>query len=426
MQQQTFADKFLKHLDKIDRTEVEAFIQRTVRERDFVARLFEVLIEGIVVVDDAFQVSMINAAARRILRLPSNRRILGDPLVGVLAGIEPLLEIVLDFIGEPVPVLDEEVVLHPDTGRVYSVHLLPIAPADASDGEDRSEARQAGAALILHDVTPTREKQARNAQAEKLASLATLTAGVAHEIKNPLNSLSIHAQLLDRAVADLDPDSDVSPEKREKTARRVKESCSVIAEEVDRLRQCVDDFIEAARPRRPRFQPADINRLVRVVVDMATLEFEDRGIRIETGLDPDLPLARVDDKMAQSALRNLMRNAVEAIEAARRPRGEGLITLRTRVVDEMVALEVADNGCGIPSENVTKIFEPYFTTKFNGSGLGLMAVARIVRDHEGHLSVDSREGEGTTFTLEFPIVTQRIKLLEASPGTDEAAGDATP
>lgn len=420
MQQQTFADKFLKHLDKIDRADIEAFIMRTVRERDFVARLFDVLIEGIVVVDGEFRVTMLNTAARRILRLGSRKRIAGEYLPDLLDSVEALRRIVVDFADNPAPILDEEIVLNPESRRTYSLHLLPIGGDEAAP---QAEAEQGGAALILHDVTPTREKQARDAQAEKIASLATLTAGVAHEIKNPLNSLSIHAQLLERDVRELAPQGSEAGEKS--PAFRIVRSCAVIAEEVDRLRKCVDDFIEAARPSRPRFQPMDLNRIVRSVVEMAALEFDDRGIQIETVLDPDLPVVRVDEKLVQNALRNLIRNAVDAIEAARRPAAERRISLRTLPGDETAILEISDNGCGIPHENLTKIFEPYYTTKFNGSGLGLMAVARIVRDHEGRLAVESHESDGATFTLEFPAVTRRVKLLEGGQGIAALEGPET-
>ncbi|HUT26255.1 MAG TPA: ATP-binding protein, partial [Sumerlaeia bacterium] len=230
-------------------------------------------------------------------------------------------------------------------------------------------------------------------------------------------SLSIHAQLLDRIARDLVPrDGGVARTKppSRKSMKRIVQSCAAIQEEVDRLRQCVDDFIEAARPHKPVLVLNDLNRFVESVVRMADLELEALGIQIEMLLEPDLPAILADERLIQSALRNLLRNAVEAIEAARRPADQRRVTLRTWAVDESVMLEIADTGCGIAREDMPKIFEPYFTTKFDGSGLGLMAVVRIVRDHNGEISVKSEEGAGTTFTVELPVATRRQKLLESA------------
>jgi len=409
MPERTFAERFFERLGKIDPSEIESFVLRTVRERDFIARIFEALTEGILVVDADLRVSMVNAAARRILRLPPKRRVTGESLLDFLKP-SPLREIVEAFVRDPGPIQNQEVELGARLRRIYNVHLLPIGETESGRPPDAT-------ALILQDLTPAHEKQARTAQAEKIASLANLTVGVAHEIKNPLNSLSIHAQLLDRIARDLVPrDGGVARTKppSRKSMKRIVQSCAAIQEEVDRLRQCVDDFIEAARPHKPVLVLNDLNRFVESVVRMADLELEALGIQIEMLLEPDLPAILADERLIQSALRNLLRNAVEAIEAARRPADQRRVTLRTWAVDESVMLEIADTGCGIAREDMPKIFEPYFTTKFDGSGLGLMAVVRIVRDHNGEISVKSEEGAGTTFTVELPVATRRQKLLESA------------
>jgi signal transduction histidine kinase len=237
----------------------------------------------------------------------------------------------------------------------------------------------------------------------------TLTAGVAHEIKNPLNSLSIHAQLLERAAADL---SGSSFPAKSKTIERIARSCDVIREEVERLRKCVDDFIDAARPRRPNFALHNLSAIVETVLDMAALEFEERAIHVEKYFDPDVPPLPLDERQIFQALRHLVRNAVEAIDAARRTPENRRLTVRTDTANDVVTLEIADRGCGISKENLPKVFEPYFTTKFNGSGLGLMAVGRIIREHGGFITVNSTEGEGTTFTIDLPVLNPRVKLLE--------------
>ena len=413
MQQRAFAEKFLKHLDKIDPVEVESFILRTVKERDFTARIFETLVEGVVVFDADCRISLVNTAACRILHWPRGRRIVGDNLLD-LVDAGPLRDRIEAFLRDPRPLRNEEIVLRPRSKKVYNLHLLPLAPDEDAPEPPETAAGDTNlapnaAALVLQDLTPSLTRQQRESQERKIASLATLTAGVAHDIKNPLNSLSIHAQLLERSAQDFAGRLEAPPSK---ALERISHSCAAIAEEVERLRGCVDDFIEAARPHEPNLEMNDLNAIVRSTADMAHLEFEARQIQIETYLDPDLPTLPLDEGQFQHLLRNLLRNSLEAILSARRPPGQGQVVLRTRLGDDVVVLEVCDNGAGIAKADMPKVFEPYFTTKFNGSGLGLMAVGRIVREHGGQISVTSTEEEETTFTIELPVVTRRIRLLE--------------
>ena len=411
MQQRGFVDRFLEHLDKIDPAEVESFIQRTVAQRDFYARIFETLTEGVIIVDGAFHITMVNLAARRALRWPARRRIVGEPLLNLLDE-GPLHDLAAGFVQNPRKALNEEIVLRWQSQRVYIVHLLPILDPQATE-------TVTGAAIILQDLTSARARQARTAQAEKIASLMTLTAGVAHEIKNPLNSLSIHAQLLDQAASDLSDSGHGSA----KTVGRILQCCGVIREEVERLRHCVDDFIVAAQPSSTVFAPRNLNHIVEAVVRMAGLEFEERGIHVALSLDGEVPPLSIDERQMQQALRNLLRNAIDAVEGARRPPEERHIAIRTVASDESVTLEFSDSGCGIPEADLPKIFEPYYTTKFNGSGLGLVAVGRIVREHGGLITVSSTVGEGTTFTIELPVLNPRIKLLGS--GKKEDSGKTT-
>jgi two-component system, sporulation sensor kinase E len=400
--QRKFAERFLAHLNKIGPEEIENFVKRTVRERDFITRILETLTEGIVVIDPLAKITITNAAARRILRLPAQTK-LQNELLPELLPEGPLRDLVLSFLSKPRVIQDQEILLRSNARKIYNVHLLPIETPDAGGTFE-------SAALILQDLTPSLDRQMRTTQAEKIASLATLTAGVAHEIKNPLNSLSIHAQLLARVVRELGVTRHHHA-RPQASFERIQKSCDVIAEEVERLRKCVDDFIDAARPRRPLLAPANLNQLVSSVAEAARLEFEERQIHVEVLLESDLPPILLDEKQMRHALRNLLRNAIEAIENARRPAGERHIALRTAVVGDMVQLVISDSGDGIASEDLPKIFEPYFTTKFNGSGLGLMAVARIIREHDGEVSVSSQRGEGATFTLGFPVLTRQVKLL---------------
>jgi len=252
-----------------------------------------------------------------------------------------------------------------------------------------------GTLLHIEDVTDRRSKEARLHRAESLASLTTLAAGVAHEIKNPLGSISIHIQLIQKTMS--------SPKRLDR--KTVRHYLDVVNEEVDRLNRIVVDFLFAVRPMDARLEEADVNKLLEDLLEFVHFELEEAKIELIPRLAEDLPLLEFDEKLLKQALLNIINNAVAAM-----PKG-GTLTVSTERRGEVVLVHVRDTGSGISDENMAKIFEPYFTTKDFGSGLGLTVVYKIVKEHGGEINVKSREGEGTTFTISLPIPIKELRLL---------------
>jgi len=224
-----------------------------------------------------------------------------------------------------------------------------------------------------------------------------LAAGVAHEIGNPLNSLHIHLQLMERKVHELNDDAKAE----------LQESIDVARSEIARLDSIITQFLRAIRPSPPQLHPENINAIVEEAVRFFTPEIHDRDVVVEQELRSDLPLLQIDRDQMKQALYNVIKNSLEAIKH------RGTLRIRTDMDDTHVLIRFVDTGSGMSAENLGRVFEPYFTTKPSGTGLGLLIVRRIVREHGGELSIESSEDKGMTLTIRLPYIEKRVRMLEA-------------
>jgi signal transduction histidine kinase len=261
--------------------------------------------------------------------------------------------------------------------------------------------RITGSLVHIDDITEKRNREIRLRRAENLASLTTLAAGVAHEIKNPLGAISIHLQLLQKALA---KNNNVNNTDNQQNPLFDK-YFSVLNEEVDRLNRIVVDFLFAVRPMTLELREGDLNQLIAELAFFIKAELEQAGIRLLLELDDKLLPVLFDERFMKQVLLNLIKNAQAAM-----PKG-GLLTIATIGSDSEIRISICDTGIGISPENLKKIFEPYFTTKDNGTGLGLTLVYKIIREHQGDISVDSREGGGTDFEIILPVYHKEHRLI---------------
>jgi signal transduction histidine kinase len=243
--------------------------------------------------------------------------------------------------------------------------------------------RQLGSMALLKDAGSLKTLQSLVSYSAKLTALGRLTAGVAHEVKNPLNAMAIHLELLKDQLR-------ASPE-------GVQESLQVIESEIRRLDRVVQGFLKFVRPQELQLTPTDLNRLVEEVVGLLRMEWEAAGVQFELQLDEALPALAMDEELIRQALLNVLLNACQAM-----PKGgwARIVTLRERA---MVCIRIADEGTGIPPEDLDKIFRLYYTTKTEGSGVGLSLVYRTLQLHDGDVRVTSEVGRGTTVSLFLPV-----------------------
>ncbi len=255
-----------------------------------------------------------------------------------------------------------------------------------------------------------RAAEARAGAAERMAEIGAMTGGLAHEIKNPLSTIGLNAQLLAESVGDLSIDQD--------ERRRVLARVTTLGREVDRLRDILSDFLEFAGKVQAERRQTDVRELIEELIDFYQPEADRQGVRLRCQL-PDEPLiAWIDPKLIKQAVLNLMLNATQAMVGARgsaepSEAGDDLILRGVAGRDdegrEVVKVHVTDTGPGIEPGTLTRIFEPYYTTRGGvgggggGSGLGLPTSRRLIEAHEGEIHVHSEVGKGTDFVLALPV-----------------------
>ena len=274
-----------------------------------------------------------------------------------------------------------------------------------SDESDGNKPEAVGRAVILRDITQTHRDTQETIEVEKFSALTMLAAGVAHEIGNPLNSLNIHLQLMQRNLDKAPP----------KLRSKLEESVLVARSEVTRLDNIITQFLRAIRPQSLQPEPSDINRIVDEVFDFLHVEIQDRDVLVEKQLGHGLPLLQIDRDQIKQAFYNICRNSFQAMNSG------GILRVSTALDAAHVRIVFMDSGGGISPDNITRIFEPYFTTKSGGNGLGLLIVRRIVRAHGGEVILESSPGRGLTVTILLPRVDQRVRFLEQ--GTTESSND---
>jgi two-component system, sporulation sensor kinase E len=286
-------------------------------------------------------------------------------------------------------------ILHP-AHRILNFYVVPLM---AEDDDQPGRRQHAGYALIMRDFTERHREAQETLESERIAALQLLAAGVAHEIGNPLNSLTIHLQLLERRLRKL-PDAERA---------QLLQPLSVAQEEIKRLDSIVTQFLRAIRPAPLQRAPHDLNSLVRDAADFLAPELKSRNILLELDLAPGLPVLDVDQDQLKQAFFNIIKNASEAMKQG------GLLKIRTGSDADWVNVTFADTGGGMSQETMARVFEPYFTTKKGGSGLGLMITQRIIRAHGGEVVLESDPGRGLRLTLRLPRHDRQVQMLPGAP-----------
>jgi len=241
--------------------------------------------------------------------------------------------------------------------------------------------------------------QRRARRAERLAEIGSMTSGLAHEIKNPLSTIGLNAQLLSESIEDLE----ITENDRGRLIRRI----TALRHETERLKGILEDFLGFAGELRMSFARSDINRMVSELADFYEPQAQSAGVRMRVDLCSDELMATVDAPHIKQAMLNLMLNAVNAMETMPSGLRELIVRTTTSIDPEtrepMIHLHITDTGPGMDDATRERVFHPYFTTRSGGTGLGLSIARRIVEAHHGHIELHTEPGKGSDFSIVIPM-----------------------
>ena len=326
--------------------------------------------EGVISTDPEDRVLIVNRMAERITGW-TQADAAGKPIGEVF---HPEVDVLVDRNG---------------TSRRIEADKSPVLDEDG---------RRVGTVLVFRDVTEKAQTEAAMVNAQKLESLGVLAGGIAHEIRNPLSAINISISSIERACGS---SMRLEPEKKEKIDRILEQMKSAAA----KMGLVVQRVMDYSKPFPPRKEAVDLNRVIEEAVRLSLSTLRKREIEVLKDLSPDIATCRVDAQMIEQVLVNLITNACQAMEGAE---GAKLLEIASAVQDGRIVLRVSDSGPGVPLSLREKVFDPFFTTRKDGTGIGLSFSHRIVADNAGTLRVDASRWGGAEFRIELPVAKEGV------------------
>ena len=380
---QHFLKRVLEKIDKLEIDKVRDLCYELLNEQERLSAVIESLPEGILIGDEHHRILHINRAFHLLVPV-GDAPLAHEPLWKSIED-EDIAEFCHTHLTTSAGKNEEIFTLSTSRGlRTLKCVILPLV----------SQNKIVGNIVRIEDISEEQLNAARLYRAEQLASLTNLTANVAHEIKNPLASIGIYIQLMRRAM-----------DKKHIDRQLISDNLVIIKEEIDRLNDIVVDFLFSVRPIDLRMQEVSLHNIIKECIDLLRPEMEAGSIETTQSINRDIPTIDGDRKYLKQAFINVMKNAIEAM-----PHG-GALRIQARATSSDVEITIADNGIGIDPALSNKIFEPYFTTKDTGSGIGLTEVYKIIHEHLGEITLRPASRAGTECVITLPVSRSSRRLL---------------
>ncbi|MDR2436410.1 MAG: hypothetical protein LBD33_03855 [Puniceicoccales bacterium] len=372
--------KLTEKLNSLEARELHTLIQRLYAEQEACYKIFNLVNDGILILTNLWTIEYANRAANEIFELSNGQQ----PLEQCVPELSFLRQSLRTYKGS-IPFIIKELEIKYPRKKLLNIGGMRLLLEHKNDVF----------ILVVHDVTAMHDCIERQVKSERFSTINLLASGVAHELGNPLNAIVLRMQLMQKQL-DRIPQSD--------GRKQLQKSIGVCKREIDRLDGIIKNFLQAIRPKKLVLRPTNVETVINRVLDTLIPELLNRSIAIVRNYSA-APAILADEQQLEQAFFNIIKNAMEASP------NHSNIFICNKLNATQLMVEFTDNGSGIAEENMLKVATPYFSTKKNGNGLGLMIVERILREHGATLTIESQVNCGTKITVIFPIKDPSLPIL---------------
>lgn len=404
-----YVERVIDMLPKLSSEEVKRVLMEVVSENSMLDSLIESFSTGLILVDKKWRILQVNKAAKRILRIsPDEEKYEDELLFNVIEENEEISEWLKNIADTHKTNVREE--FSSSSSSDGSVRFLAVSVFSFVQKTEIS-----GSIVKIEDITQQKAKAVLDRRLENMEGLTNLAAGMAHEIKNPLGAISIHIQLVQKAINKKRGGDGTLPDKK-----FLEEHLDIVNDEIEKLNELVMDFLFAVRPVNAKLTLSDPEEILSSICDFVSPEFNKSHVLLKMELLKEKKRIMIDEKLFRQVIINIAQNAFYAVKAkfpgcteenTNSQEMPGIVIFKTTIIEDNFVISISDNGIGMDSETVGRIFEPYFTTKANGTGLGMTMSYKIIKEFGGDIQVKSEKGTGSVFFISLPVPQTETKLL---------------
>lgn len=404
-----YVERVIDMLPKLSSEEVKRVLMEVVSENSMLDSLIESFSTGLILVDKKWRILQVNKAAKRILRISPDEEKYEDELIfNVIEENKEISEWLKNIADTHKTNVREE--FSSSSSSDGSVRFLAVSVFSFVQKTEIS-----GSIVKIEDITQQKAKAVLDRRLENMEGLTNLAAGMAHEIKNPLGAISIHIQLVQKAISKKRGGDGTLPDKK-----FLEDHLDIVNDEIEKLNDLVMDFLFAVRPVNAKLTLSDPEEILSSICDFVSPEFNKSHVLLKMELLKEKKRIMIDEKLFRQVIINIAQNAFYAVKAKFPGCTEenttshempGIVIFKTTIIEDNFVISISDNGIGMDSETVGRIFEPYFTTKANGTGLGMTMSYKIIKEFGGDIQVKSEKGTGSVFFISLPVPQTETKLL---------------